>query len=68
MDENRLIDIEIKLAHQEQLLAQLNDALADQQAQLMQVIELCQSVIERMKSLPHDGADSESADERPPHY
>ena len=66
MDEDRLIDIETKLAHQEQLLSELNDALTNQQAQISQLESLCQSLIDRLKSLV-DGAD-QATDERPPHY
>ena len=66
MDENRLIDIETKMAHQEQLLSELNDALTDQQAQISRLESLCQGLIDRLKSL---GESAEpSGDERPPHY
>ena len=68
MDESRLVDIETKLAHQEHLLAELNDALSNQQAQLMQVIDLCQGLIERMRAMSEEDAPSVPADERPPHY
>ena len=68
VEENRLIEIETKLAHQEHLLSQLNDALTDQQAQLIQVIELCQNLIERMRSASEQGDAPNPADERPPHY
>ena len=68
MDESRLVDIETKLAHQEHLLTQLNDALSDQQAQLMQVIELCQGLIERMRAMSEQDTSASPTDERPPHY
>ena len=68
VDENRLIDIETKLAHQERLLTDLNDALTDQQAQLSQVIDLCQTLIERIRSISEAAGAVESGDERPPHY
>lgn len=68
MDEDRLIEIESRLAHQEHLLTQLNDALTDQQAQLMQVIELCQTLIERMRSMAEQESPGDPLDERPPHY
>jgi SlyX protein len=66
MDEDRLIDIETKMAHQEQLLSELNDALTDQQGQISRLESLCQSLIDRLKSLA-EHADP-SGDERPPHY
>jgi len=36
VDEERLIDLETKLAHQEHLLNELDDALTSQQAQISQ--------------------------------
>ncbi len=66
MDEDRLIDIETKMAHQEQLLSELNDALTDQQAQISRLESLCQSLIDRLKSLGEQA--DPSGDERPPHY
>ncbi len=66
MDENRLIDIETKVAHQEQLLSDLNEALSDQQAQIGRLESLCKALIDRLNSLG-DRAD-QTSDERPPHY
>jgi len=68
MDEDRLIDIETKMAHQEQLLSELNEALTDQQAQLSRLETLCQSLIDRFKSLADNAGVDETGDERPPHY
>ena len=68
MDENRLIDIETKLAHQENLLAELNDALSDQQSQISRLEILCQSLIDRINALSEDTRADQSTDERPPHY
>ncbi len=68
MDDNRVIEIETKLAHQEHLLSELNDALTDQQAQIGRLERLCQSLIERMKSLLDSSPPDQPTDERPPHY
>ena len=68
MDEDRLIDIESKVAHQEQLLAELNEALTDQQAQISRLGSLCQSLIDRLQSLVENAGADQSTDERPPHY
>lgn len=68
MSEERFIDLESRLAHQDQLLHELNDVVTDQQAKLMQLEELCRSLIDRVRSIG-DGAESgDPADERPPHY
>ncbi len=68
MDEDRLIDIETKIAHQEQLLSELNEALTDQQAQIGRLESLCQSLMDRLKSLVDNAAAEQASDERPPHY
>ena len=68
MDEDRLIDIETKMAHQEQLLTELNEVLTDQQAQISQLEALSQSLIDRLKSLVDTAGAGELTDDRPPHY
>ena len=68
MDEKRLIEIETKLAHQEDLLNDLNAVVTDQQAQITRLEELCRGLINRVRSIS-DGAPAGSPDdERPPHY
>lgn len=68
MSEERFIDLESRLAHQDQLLNELNDVVTEQQKKIMQLDELCRSLIQRVRSMgeamPADGA----GDERPPHY
>ena len=68
MSEDRLIDIESKLAHQDQLLSELNEVLTEQQGRIMQLEQLSTSLIERVRAIgdatPADGP----VDERPPHY
>ncbi len=68
MDEDRLIEIETKMAHQEQLLTELNAVLTDQQAQISRLESLCQSLIDRLNSLVDNAATGQDTDERPPHY
>jgi len=63
-----MIDIETRLAHQEQLLLDLDKALAGQQAQLMKLEALCQSLLERIRALPDGGGTPPGDHERPPHY
>lgn len=68
MSEARFENIESKLAHQEALLLDLNDALAKQQETIMKLEELCELLRVRVRSLSESlPADGES-DERPPHY
>lgn len=68
MSEERFIDLESKLAHQDQLLNQLNDVVTEQQAKIMQLDELCKSLIQRVRSMGDDMPASDPGDERPPHY
>ena len=55
VDEQRLTDIETKIAHQEHLLAELNDALSSQQAQLLHLKSLCDTLVDRLRSLAEAG-------------
>ena len=68
LDEKRVIEIETKLAHQEHLLSELNEALTDQQAQISGLERLCQSLIDRVKSLLDSSSADQATDDRPPHY
>jgi len=67
MVDERFVEIEVKLAHQEQVMSELNEVVTEQQAKLMQLEELCTSLIQRVRSIGDGTADSEQ-DERPPHY
>jgi SlyX protein len=68
MDENRVIEIETRLAHQEHLLIELNEVLTDQQVRLGRLEELCNSLIERFRAMAEDRGTRPAPDERPPHY
>ena len=68
MDDEKIIDIETKLAHQEDLLLALNDALSNQQSQIAALEHLCQSLVERIRALSEAGEGSGDDDELPPHY
>ena len=68
MSEERLIEIETKLAHQEQLLIDLNDVVSEQQATIMQLDELCKTLISRVRAMGEAVSTGNPGDERPPHY
>ncbi len=68
MSENRLIDIETRIAHQDHALAELNDVVTDQQARIMQLETLVRSLAERLASLAEEGQSGAAVDEKPPHY
>jgi SlyX protein len=68
MSEERFIDIESKLAHQEQLLGELNEVLIEQQARIMQLEQVNTSLIERVRAIGESTPGEGAQDERPPHY
>lgn len=63
--ENRLIDIEIKLAHQEHLVESLNERVYEQQQQIDKLEHLIAAMAERIRT--RDAAQA-PINERPPHY
>lgn len=68
MSEERLVDIESKLAHQDQLLIELNEVITDQQAKIMRLEELYSALVEWVRSMGEALPGNSSQDERPPHY
>lgn len=64
-----MIDLETRLAYQEQALNELSDALAGQQGQIGRLERLAERLEQRLvalaETLPAAGA---ADDERPPHY
>ncbi|MBU2678065.1 MAG: SlyX family protein [Gammaproteobacteria bacterium] len=68
MSEERFIDLESRLSHQDQLLTELNDVVTAQQAKIMQLDELCKSLITRVRSIGEAMPSGDPGVERPPHY
>ncbi len=68
MSDERFIDLESRLAHQDQLLNELNDVVTQQQAKIMELEELCRALIQRVRSVGEAEAAGDPGDERPPHY
>ncbi|MGR9072197.1 MAG: SlyX family protein [Gammaproteobacteria bacterium] len=69
MKEARIIDIESKLAYQEDALNKLNDALYRQQTEIDKLQTAVKILTERLADLSEllrSGADT--TDEKPPHY
>ena len=50
------------------MLNELNDVVTEQQAKLMQLEELCKSLISRVRSMGEAMPAADAGDERPPHY
>ena len=68
MSEKRFVELESRLAHQDQMLHELNVVVTDQQAKLMHLEELCRTLIDRVRSLGEGVPAGDPANERPPHY
>jgi len=68
MSEERFVELESRLAHQDQLLTELNDVVTAQQARIMQLDELCRSLIERVRSVGDAVLEGSPDSEKPPHY
>ena len=68
MNEDRLIEIETRIAYQEDTIQQLNDIVTKQQQQIDRLEELSKSLTARYQSLQTTETDLNMADEKPPHY
>ena len=69
MSEDRLVEIETKLAFQEQTIEDLNDVLYEQQQEIERLGAICDALVKRVKELSEftPGIDA-PANEKPPHY
>ena len=68
MTEERLVNIETKIAFQEDLIEELNKVVYQQQQKLEQMEAVCASLARHMQSLADSLHESKPASERPPHY
>ena len=68
MDNQRLIDIETKLAYQEDLIQELDKTVHSQQLKLGQLEEALRSLTARYDSLTEQENTRFPVDEKPPHY
>ncbi len=68
MNDERIIELEIKAAYQEDLLQELNKIVAGQQQQIERLEATCKMLNERIKGLSVDGGGGENVEEVPPHY
>ena len=68
VDDDTLINIEMKLAHQEHTIAELNDALVGQQKQVANLEARVIALTDRIKALSQAAPAAGDDDEPPPHY
>ena len=67
-DENRLVEIEIKIARHEDLVDTLNQTVYRQQKKIDELEALCAALARRVMDARSDEAGQSPAHERPPHY
>lgn len=68
VDDESIIDLQSRIAHQEHAIAGLNDALNGQQEQIARLEERVRALTDRVRALSDSMPAGETADERPPHY
>ena len=68
MNEERLINIETKIAYQEDLVEELNKTVYQQQRKLDRLEAICVSLVRHIESMAEERNGGMSANERPPHY
>ena len=68
MTDARLIDLEIRLTHQEATLQALNDVIADQQRVIDQLRKEVESLTRQIRDMSADGIAAPWEEIPPPHY
>jgi SlyX protein len=68
MIEERLVDLETKLAYQEDTIQALNSVVCEQQKQIDQLEATCKMLIDRIGQLLIAADMDKIVDEKPPHY
>ena len=67
MSDGRIVELEIKVAYQDDLLQSLNDIVSEQQQQLIRLEEICMLLAKKIKNMP-EPEDINQGVEIPPHY
>jgi len=69
MIEERLVEIETKIAYQEQTIMDLNDVVYEQQKEIQRLRSICDALMKNIKEFSGSMSGSSApADEKPPHY
>ncbi len=68
MSEPRFLDIETKLAYQEDLVTTLNRMVSDQQRKLDELETVCRKLVERVLEISEELEAMRVIDAPPPHY
>jgi SlyX protein len=68
LNDDRLMDIEIKIARQEDLVDTLNQMVYQQQTKIDQLEKMIKALAMHLKAMPSGVGDVNPANEKPPHY
>lgn len=69
MTDNRITELETRVAYQEHTIQELNDVVYRQQLQIDKIEIMCKHLMDRIQSLAEAGSGGEQqTNERPPHY
>jgi len=68
MDETRLTELEIRLAHHEVMAEEMSEVLARQQAEIDRLNLMVRRLLDRVLTMESDGGRSPADDRPPPHY
>jgi SlyX protein len=68
VNEERLIDLETKVAYQEQAIGDLSDVIYRQQKQIDQLERLCNTLTDRVQEMAEAAGSDKGGYEKPPHY
>ena len=68
IDENRLIDIELKLTHQEDTVDALNQIVYQQQKKIDELEKLLTALVRQVKNSADNVGERNIENEKPPHY
>jgi SlyX protein len=66
--EDRLVELEIKAARQDDMVDALNRMVYQQQKKLDELEALCSALARRIKDMREAATGQSPADEKPPHY
>lgn len=68
--EEQLIDVQTRVAYQEDTLAQLNEVITRQDAEIIQLKQQLRLLVQRIDELSQNAGQvaGELVEERPPHY
>lgn len=66
--EERIVELEIKVARQDDLVEALNKTVYEQQKKIDELETLCSALARHVKDLRETASENAPALERPPHY